>query len=126
MLTEEQAFWILDVLVNEILPPDYYHGGLVGVHADQRVLAHLISEVFPDVAETLATVGIEISVVSVEWFMTFFITVLPTETALRVWDALFLRGADVLFRVSLALFHDARVRIMSVARSSTTSTVQVC
>ena len=43
--------------------------------------------------------------------MTFFSTVLPTETALRVWDALFIRGADVLFRVSLALFQDARVRI---------------
>lgn len=57
--------------------------------------------------------------------MTFFSTVLPTETALRVWDALFIRGADVLFRVSLALFQDARVRILSVARSSTTSTVQV-
>lgn len=58
--------------------------------------------------------------------MCSFTTVLPTETALRVWDALFLRGSDVLFRVALALFHDAKERILSVARSSTTSSVLVC
>ena len=87
MLSEEQAFWVLDVLTNEILPQDYYNGGLVGVrapkgvgcpgeqdgrthlrsfmlqvHADQRVLAHLVSEVFPDISEVLAEAGIEISV----------------------------------------------------------------
>ena len=64
LLTEEQAFWVLEVLTNEILPPDYYHGGLVGVHADQRVLAHLVLEVFPDVADVLAEAGIETSVSS--------------------------------------------------------------
>jgi hypothetical protein len=125
-MTEEQAFWVLDALINEILPPDYYAGGLLGVHADQRVLAHLISEVMPDLAEALANAGVQVQVVTVEWFMCFMCTVLPSATALRCWDALFLRGAEVLFRVSLTLFHLARERILSVARSSTSSSVQVC
>jgi hypothetical protein len=30
LLPEEQAFWVLDCLINEILPPDYYHNGLLG------------------------------------------------------------------------------------------------
>ena len=33
LLPEESAFWCLDVLVNEILPPDYYSHTLAGVHA---------------------------------------------------------------------------------------------
>lgn len=35
---------------------------MLQVHADQRVLAHLVSEVFPDISEVLAEAGIEISV----------------------------------------------------------------
>jgi hypothetical protein len=38
-----------------------------------------------------------------DWFLVLFATSLPSETAARVWDCLFLEGPKVLFRVALAL-----------------------
>ena len=38
------------------------------------------------------------------WFSSLFCTALPAETAVRIWDVLFLEGPKILFRVALALF----------------------
>lgn len=125
LLSEEQSFWVLDCLINEILPQNYYTNSLIGVHADQRVLAHLISELVPEVHSAYESAGVQLHIVTVEWFMCVMCTTLPTHTALRVWDAIFLHGSEVLFRVALVLFHMNRNRIISVANSSTRSQVSV-
>jgi TBC1 domain family member 6 len=125
LLSEEQAFWVLDCLVNEILPPDYYSPTLIGVHADQRVLGHLVGELLPDVATAYESAGVSLHVVTVEWFMCALVTLLPAHTAVRVWDALFLHGSEALFRVPLVLFLQHRDRILSVSQSSTRSKVAV-
>ena len=62
LLSEEQSFWVLECIVNELHPPDYYTHNLLGVHTDQRVLAHLVDEMFPDVSETLGKAGVELQV----------------------------------------------------------------
>ena len=80
--------------MHEILPPDYYTGGLLGVHCDQRVLAHLVDELFPDLSEALQRAGVQLGVVSVEWFMCCLCTSLPAGTALRLWDAIFAVGVE--------------------------------
>ena len=38
------------------------------------------------------------------WFSSLFCTALPAETAVRIWDVLFLEGPKILFRTALALF----------------------
>jgi hypothetical protein len=65
MVGEERAFWVLDAMMNEILPPDYYTHTLLGVHVDQRVLAHLVSVTMPEVAEAYEKCGVELQVVTV-------------------------------------------------------------
>jgi len=39
-----------------------------------------------------------------QWFLTLFATCLPKSVLLRVWDCLFLEGAEVLFRSSIAIW----------------------
>lgn len=68
LMGEEQAFWTLDVTVNEFLPPDYYSDTLLGVQTDQRVLAHLVGVLLPDIAAAYEGCGIDLQVVTVgEW-----------------------------------------------------------
>jgi hypothetical protein len=68
LMGEEQAFWCLDVLCNELLPMDYYSHTLLGVQADQRVLAHLVSVLLPEVHRAYDACGIELSLVTVGAF----------------------------------------------------------
>ncbi len=93
-MPEENAFWVLETLIVEIMPPAYYGGALEGVHADQRVLTHLLEELYPDLSSALARAGVELHIVTLEWFMCLGCTTLPTHTALRLWDAIFVFGAN--------------------------------
>lgn len=45
----------------------------------------------------------ELSLVSMQWFMCLFVNTLRAETALRVWDVLLNEGDKVLFRVAASL-----------------------
>lgn len=119
LLSEEQAFWVLDCLINEILPPDYYTRKLLGVHIDQRVISHLVGELLPDVSKAYEDAGLVLHLVTAEWFMCCLCTSVPAHTAFRIWDCIFLFGSECLFRVVLSLFHLNKNKILSVAVSST-------
>lgn len=43
-LEEEEAFWILCTIIEDLLPPSYFATTLLGVQADQKVLRTLIGE----------------------------------------------------------------------------------
>jgi Rab-GTPase-TBC domain len=124
-MPEEYAFWTLDVMVNEILPPFFYTNSLLGVHIEQRVCAHLVEECFPNITEILSNAGITLQVITVEWFMCLFCTTLPTNTCLRLWDVLFSRGIMAVHRLLLVLFQLNADRIVSLYASSTKSSITV-
>ena len=79
----------------------------------------------PDVSDALATAGVSLSLCTTELFMAALCTTLPSGTALRVWDAMFLLGSEVLFRVVLVLLYQHKERLLSVLGSLTTSGVSV-
>jgi hypothetical protein len=107
---------------------------------DQRVLAHLVDELMPEVSDSLIKAGIQlqvsatlehrirltqslclrfrvlVQVVTVEWFMCLMCTVLPTATALRVWDAVFFCGAE-----GKALYVHRKIDMSMVASCSVIS-----
>merc|ERR1711994_919960 len=39
---EEKAYWMLDTLITDILPADYYATDLVGIHTDSGLLGLLL------------------------------------------------------------------------------------
>ena len=57
------------------------------------------------------------------WFSSLFCTALPAETAVRIWDVLFLEGPKILFRVALALFKVWLYPICCVFRISHNSVI---
>lgn len=54
---------------------------------------------------------LQLSIVSIQWFMCLFVNTLRPEVALRVWDIFFNEGDKVLFRIAIALLkiHEAEI-----------------
>ncbi|KAK6142316.1 hypothetical protein DH2020_022664 [Rehmannia glutinosa] len=104
MKTEEDAFWMLAVLLENVLFNDCYTNNLSGCHVDQRVFRDILTKKCPRIAAHLESLEFDVSLVCTEWFICLFSKSLPSETTLRVWDILFYEGANVLFNVALAIF----------------------
>ncbi|CAA6661569.1 unnamed protein product [Spirodela intermedia] len=112
MTAEEDAFWMLAVLLEDVLVNDCYTDNLSGCHVEQRVFKGLLTEKSPRIAAHLDEMGFDVSLVATEWFLCLFSKSLPSETTMRVWDVLFNEGAKVLFHVALAIFKMEEERLL--------------
>ncbi|KAJ1911958.1 hypothetical protein IWQ60_009892 [Tieghemiomyces parasiticus] len=128
-LSEEQAFWMLITIVEDLMPSGYFNLSQEYSLIDQEVLLSLLETKMPAVhrhlcrddsiphglgggskgghgnggsggPDVLPPVFLAMS----HWFPLLFVDVLPIESVLRVWDCFFYEGSKVLFRVALALF----------------------
>lgn len=98
---EEDAFWMLACLCESLLP-DYYNDKVVGAQIDQGVLNELIEMHLPDLHARLDELGM-IKMISLSWFLTIFLSVIPYESALHIVDCFFYDGAKVIFMVALKI-----------------------
>ncbi|CAM6078912.1 unnamed protein product [Sphagnum tenellum] len=104
MKTEEDAFWMLAVLLENVLFNDCYAENLYGCHVEQRVYKDMFKKKFPRLATHLEKIEFDVSLVTTEWFLCLFAKSLPSETTMRVWDVMFNEGANTLCLVALAVF----------------------
>ncbi|CAF1007561.1 unnamed protein product [Brachionus calyciflorus] len=104
-LEPEDAFWCLVVITEKLFLPHYFDSGLVGAQADQQCLKNLIELKLPDLHDHLESLELDLSSITLNWFLAIFIDALPFETMLRIWDCFLLEGSKILFRYSLALLH---------------------
>lgn len=97
---EEEAFWLL-VAVCERMLPDYFNRRVIGAQVDQSVFEELIRERLPDLAEQVPDLS-TLSSVSLSWFLTLFLSVLPFHSAVCVVDCFFFHGIKAIFQLGLA------------------------
>ncbi|XP_077473901.1 TBC1 domain family member 8 [Stigmatopora argus] len=98
---EEEAFWLL-VAVCERMLPDYFNRRVIGAQVDQSVFEQLISERLPDLADHFPDLS-TLSSVSLSWFLTVFVSVLPFHSAVCVMDCFFFHGIKAIFQLALAV-----------------------
>ncbi|CAN9498502.1 unnamed protein product [Ophioblennius macclurei] len=98
---EEEAFWLL-VAVCERMLPDYFNRRVIGAQVDQSVFEELIRERLPELAEHVADLS-TLSSVSLSWFLTLFLSVLPFGSAVCVVDCFFFHGIKAIFQLGLAV-----------------------
>lgn len=101
-MSEEQAFWVLEVLCEKLLP-GYYSTSMYGTLLDQKVYETLVEKTMPMLHEHFRKVDVQLSVASLPWFLSLFINSMPLIYAFRVLDCFFLEGPKVLFQVALAI-----------------------
>lgn len=101
-LSEEQAFYVLSTLCDRLLP-GYYSITMYGTLLDQRVFESLVEKTMPIIWDHLVKNDVQLSVVSLPWFLSLYINSMPLIFAFRVLDVFFLEGPRVLFQVGLAI-----------------------
>ena len=115
---EEEAFWLLVLTMERLLPADYYTDGLLGVRIDSEVLADLIRQRLPALHAHLSGTGVlpMLPLITTQWFIALFVFWLPTESLLRLWDCFFFDAlkskTKTFFRAALTLFklHEAEIK----------------
>ncbi|XP_077201598.1 TBC1 domain family member 2A isoform X1 [Paroedura picta] len=111
---EENAFWCLVHIAENLMPPDYYSNTLIGSQVDQRVFKDFLSEKLPRLTAHLEQHRIDLALVTFNWFLVVFVDSLVSDILFRVWDAFLYEGTKVIFRYALAIFkynEDAILRI---------------
>ena len=101
-MSESQAFFLLSVLCDRLLP-GYYSTTMYGTLLDQRVFESLVEKTMPILWDHLVKSDVQLSVVSLPWFLSLYINSMPLIFAFRVLDVFFLEGPKVLFQVGLAI-----------------------
>ncbi|KAH8855938.1 TBC1 domain family member 2B [Schistosoma japonicum] len=102
-LKKEDAFWCLIAILEHFLPEKYFHSGLIDAQVDQLVLKEIVNEKLPLLSNHLKRLGIDISAVTLNWFLAIFYDSVPFETLLRIWDVFLLEGSETLFRFAVAI-----------------------
>ncbi|XP_039510934.1 TBC1 domain family member 9B isoform X2 [Pimephales promelas] len=119
--TEEQAFWLLVALCERMLP-DYYNTRVVGALVDQGVFEELTHECLPLLYERMQELGV-ISTISLSWFLTLFLSVMPFDSAVLLVDCFFYEGIKVIFQVSLAVLHANMDQLLSCSDEGEAMTI---
>lgn len=101
-MSEEQAFWCLDVLCDRIVP-GYYSKTMFGVLLDQKVFEAIVADTMPLIWNHIVKHDIQLSVISLPWFLSLYLTSMPLVFAFRILDVYFLQGPKTLFQVGLAI-----------------------
>ncbi|GAA5922571.1 uncharacterized protein JCM15063_003347 [Sporobolomyces koalae] len=101
-MSEEQCFWCLSILCDRMLP-GYYSPSMYGTVLDQRVFEHLVQRCLPTIHEHFVRADIQLSVASLPWFLSLYISSMPMVFAFRIIDCFFLIGPKVLFQVGLGI-----------------------
>lgn len=101
-MSEAQAFSLLSVLCDRLLP-GYYSTTMYGTLLDQKVFESLVEKTMPVLWDHLTKSDVQLSVVSLPWFLSLYINSMPLVFAFRVLDVFFLEGPKVLFQVGLAI-----------------------
>lgn len=100
---EENAFWIMSCLIEDLLPSSYYSPSLLGVRVDERLLRHLVQVHMPELTELMHDLNADISMVIANWLITLLASAFPPRILFRIWDWIFAFGSAVLFRIILSM-----------------------
>lgn len=68
---EEEAFWLLVQLIEDIVMPDYFKD-LSTISMNVQIFENVIEEVFPELSVEMKEVGMESSIFLVGWYICLF------------------------------------------------------
>eukprot|EP00913_Durusdinium_trenchii_P016009 g15046.t1 len=97
---EESAFWILCSLIEDILPDGYYTRSMIGIRVDMLVLNSLVMKYLPHLHNHFAEYDVDLSPVSMNWFLCLYINTLPDRLRDRILDCILHEGSKAPSRLN--------------------------
>ena len=92
---------------------------MYGTLLDQRVFESLVEKTMPILWDHLVKSDVQLSVVSLPWFLSLYINSMPLVFAFRVLDVFFLEGPKVLFQIGLAILRINGEELLDVTDDGT-------
>lgn len=83
-MSEEQAFWCLSTICDNMLP-GYYSKTMYGTLLDQKVFEQLVKETMPILWDHIERHDIQLSVVSLPWFLSSLSTLFLWSMRSELW-----------------------------------------
>merc|ERR1711959_574794 len=80
-----------------------YTENMKGLRVDLKVLDSLIKQYLPDLHRHLISKQIDLSPITMNWFLCLFVNTLPADRSHRIMDCLLHEGSKVLFRTELSV-----------------------
>ncbi|KAI9004252.1 rab-GTPase-TBC domain-containing protein [Gaertneriomyces semiglobifer] len=107
----EESFWML-VCTLETHLKNFFTPSLSQLRVDAAVFEVLLHRISKRAANHLDKQDVLPIMYITQWFLTAYITTLPWETVLRVWDMMYCEGIKPLFRIGLAIIHANRAYLL--------------
>ncbi|XP_053086399.1 TBC1 domain family member 8B isoform X2 [Pangasianodon hypophthalmus] len=101
--SEEEAFWLL-VSVCERMLPDYFNRRIIGALVDQAVFEEMMRDHLSQLTDHMTELSF-LSSLSLSWFLTLFVSVLPIESSVSVLDCFFYDGIRFVLQLALTVIH---------------------
>ncbi|CAF1186225.1 unnamed protein product [Rotaria magnacalcarata] len=100
---EDDAFWMMCSIVEDLLPGQYYSVSLFGAQVDIRVFRYLIQQYLPNIHKLFNDHDIDLTLICFQWFLTLYSNVFHTKFVYNLWDYFFLYGSIILFQIGLVI-----------------------
>ncbi|KAG0292690.1 GTPase-activating protein [Linnemannia gamsii] len=113
-MPEEEAFCMLVRMMQTYEMRGHYTPDMEKLQLRLYQFEQLMEETVPLVFKHLRNQGIRSTMYASQWFMTVFAYKFPLELVFRVYDILFVEGADALLRFAIALLKMNHDRILSL------------
>ncbi|KAF5398148.1 hypothetical protein PHET_08807 [Paragonimus heterotremus] len=104
-LSKEDAFWCLTAILERYLPEKYFNYGLISAQVDQLVLKDLLSSKLPKLFEHIQKMEIDISAITLNWFLAIFYDSVPFEFSDSTSPNSTIHEARRFYRDSAALYY---------------------
>ena len=118
LLEEEDAFWMMCSIVEDLLPGQYYSVSLFGVQVDIRVFRYLIQQYLPNIHRLFNEHDIDLTLICFQWFLTLYSNVFHTKLTFHLWDYFFLYGSSILFQIGLLMLRQYEENLLELTNSA--------
>src|SRR5690606_38280069 len=95
--------YYLMVMICEYMLPEYFDSDLIGSISDQKLFDKLVKYFLPNVHNHFKEKKLPLSMVTFKWFLCLYISCIPMEATLRIFDCLFFEGFESCFLFKMGL-----------------------
>ena len=115
-LSEEEAFWLLVVVMNEepYKLRELFGEDMAGTHEVLYIAEKLLAQFLPKLSRHVEAEGIHVSMFVTQWLLTLYTSTFPFDLVARVWDSFLVEGWKVVYRVMLSLLDHASKDILDL------------
>jgi small G protein signaling modulator 3 len=118
LFEEEDAFWMMCSIVEDLLPGQYYSVSLFGVQVDIRVFRYLIQQYLPNIHRLFNEHDIDLTLICFQWFLTLYSNVFHTKFTFHLWDYFFYYGSIILFQIGLMMLKQYEENLLELNNSA--------